>query len=44
MKNVDVSKIKRGGVGGAYAQTEAISSGLDTNYRNYFIGTQPSEP
>jgi len=44
MKNVDVSKIKRGGVGGTYAQTEAISSGLDTNYRNYFLGTQPSEP
>ena len=44
MKNVDVNKIKRGGVGGTYAQTEAISSGLDTNYRNYFIGTQPSEP
>jgi inhibitor of cysteine peptidase len=41
MKNVDTNKIKREG---AYAQTEAISSGLDTNYRNYFIGTQPSEP
>jgi len=36
MKNVDANKIKRGS---AYAQTEAISSGM-----NYLLWTQPSEP
>ena len=36
MKNIDANKIKRGS---AYAQTEAISSGI-----NYLLENQPSEP
>ena len=44
MKNVDVNKIKRGEIiVGEYAQSDAVALGMNLD-RNYFLGTQPSEP